>query len=45
MMDDDGNICDVGDFLPEFKRYIVSKPITTRLHFFCHSYEIEYEYF
>ena len=24
MMDDDGNICDVGDFLPEFKRYIVS---------------------
>ena len=33
MMDDDGNICDVGDFLPEFKRYIVSKPITTRLHF------------
>ena len=25
MMDDDGNICDVGDFLPEFKRYIVSK--------------------
>ena len=33
MMDDDGNICDVGDFLPEFKRYVVSKPITTRLHF------------
>ena len=25
MMDDDGNICDVGDFLPEFKRYVVSK--------------------
>jgi valyl-tRNA synthetase len=25
MMDDDGNVCDVGDFLPEFrKRYIVS---------------------
>ena len=32
MMDDDGNITDVGDFLPEFKRYIVStavfKPLT-----------------
>jgi hypothetical protein len=25
MMDDDGNICDVGDFQPEFKHYIVSK--------------------
>ena len=36
MMDDDGNICDVGDFLPEFKRYIVSKgPTLTGVPVIC----------
>ena len=25
MMDDDGNVCDVGDFNDDYKRYIVSK--------------------
>ena len=24
MMDDDGNVTDVGDYLPDYKRYIVS---------------------
>ena len=24
MMDDDGNVTDVGDFHPDYKRYIVS---------------------
>lgn len=33
MMDDDGNICDVGDYRPEYKRYIVSirKPSTQEI--------------